>query len=89
MVLFRVRRVKSARSDDKRRHHTREISIRQQPPDPSELLLKDHNASPRKSMLREAKLVHNIYQPILRPLKRAQGSTKNSSDMRISSLLTH
>jgi len=89
MVLSRLRRVKSARPDDKRRHHKREISIRQQRPDPSELLLKDHNATPRKSMLREAKLVHNIYLPILRPLKRAQGSTKNSSNTRISSLLTH
>lgn len=60
-----------------------------QQPDPSELLLRDHNATPRRSMLRGAKLGHNIYLPIPRRLKRAQGSTKNSSSMRISLLLTH
>jgi hypothetical protein len=55
-------------------------------PDPSELLLKDRNPTPRKSMLREAKLVRNIYLPILRPLKRAPRKTKNSGEMGISSL---
>jgi hypothetical protein len=40
-------------------------------------------------MLKGAKLGHNIYLPIPRRLKRAQGSTKNSSGMRISLLLTH
>src|SRR5271165_354129 len=56
MVLFRVRRVKSARLDDKRSYHRRGISIHPQRPDPSELPLRDHNAAPRKSMLGGAKL---------------------------------
>src|ERR1700730_8589466 len=89
MVLFRVQRVKSARLDDKRWYHGGEIPIRPQQPDPSEFLLRDHNAAPRKSIPRGAKLGHNIYLPIPRRLKRAQGSTKNSSGMRISLLLTH
>jgi hypothetical protein len=63
-------------------------SIHPQRPDPSELPLRDHNAAPRKSMLGGAKLGHNIYLPIRRPLMRAQGSTTNSSGMRISLLLT-
>jgi hypothetical protein len=88
MVLFRVRRVKSARLDDKRSYHRRGISIHPQRPDPSELPLRDHNAAPRKSMLGGAKLGHNIYLPIRRPLMRAQGSMTNSSGMRISLLLT-
>src|SRR5271166_681735 len=66
MVLFRVRRVKSARLDDKRSYHRRGISIHPQRPDPSELPLRDHNAAPRKSMLGGAKLGHNIYLPIPR-----------------------
>jgi hypothetical protein len=39
-------------------------------------------------MLGGAKLGHNIYLPIRRPLMRAQGSTTNSNGMRISLLLT-
>jgi hypothetical protein len=39
--------------------------------------------------LRGAKLGHNIYLPIPRPLKRAQGLTKNFSGMRINLLPTH
>src|ERR1700736_3564289 len=89
MVLFGVRRVRPARLDDKRWYRRRGIRIRPQQPDPSELLLRHHNATPRKPMLRGAKLGHNIYLPIPRRLKRAQGSTKNSSGMRISLLLTH
>ena len=89
MVLFRVQRVKSARLDDKRWYHEGEIPIRPQQLDPSEFLLRDHNATPRKSMLRGAKLAHNIYLPIPRPLKRAQGSMKNSNSMRISLVLAH
>src|SRR5580704_2274398 len=88
MVLFRVRRVKSARLDHKRRYHRPEISIHPQRPDLSELPLKNHNAAPRKSMLGEAKLGHSIYLPIRRSLMRAQGSTTNSSVMRTSLLLT-
>src|ERR1700730_16315917 len=89
MVLFRVGRVKSARLDDKRYYHRREIPIRPQRLAPSELLLRDHNTTPRKSMLKRAKLGHNIHLPIPRRLERAQGSTKNSSGIRTSLLLTH
>src|SRR5580704_1312913 len=88
MVLFRVRRARLARLDDKRWQRSLEIPIRPQQSDPSELLLWEHYATPRKSMLRGAKLCHNIYLPIPQPLKRAQGSTKNSSGMRIALLPT-
>ena len=37
-----------------------------------ELPLRDHNAAPRESMLRGAKMGRNIYLPIRRPLMRAQ-----------------
>ncbi len=89
MVLFGIRRVRSARLDGKRWCHRREISIRPQRSDPSELLLKDHNATPRKSMLRGADFGHNIYRPIPQSLKRAQGSMENSNSIRISLVLTH
>src|SRR5271165_3249980 len=79
MVLFRVRRVKSARLDDKRSYHRRGISIHPQRPDPSELPLRDHNAAPRKSMLGGAKLGQNIYLPIRRPLMHAK--RKSSSNI--------
>ena len=92
MVLFRVGRVKSARLDDKRCYHRRELPIRPQQPDPSELPLRDHNTTPRKSMLNGAKFGHNIYLPLPRRLKRAarinekfqRYENKFASDPRIS-----
>ena len=53
-----------------RLRHRREISIRQERPDPPEFLPKDHNATPRKSMLREAGIgSQHLWLSILRPLK--------------------
>src|SRR5258708_21233873 len=88
MVLLRIRRTRSARSDDKEWYHRRESSTRPSWSDPSQLVVKDRTATPRLSTLTAAKSGPNIDLPIPRHLKTAQGSTKNFSAMRISSPLT-